>query len=336
MQGSKSRNRRSSDRFRRYRPVESHGVIGDQHTAALVATDGTIDWYCVPHFDSPSLFAAILDADKGGYFRISPTVETRQRQMYFPDTNILLTRFLSEVGVGEVIDFMPVERDAPREKANFHQIYRMVKVVRGELEFRLECMPAFNYGRDQHRVSVLPNGALFSSDSCAVALHAPTRLDVSGPGVVANFTVRAGETVTFVLRHVEEGAATDVLAALLLGEQAFDATVAFWRGWLARSQYQGRWREMVDRSALVLKLLTFIPTGAIVAAPTASLPEELGRGAQLGLSLHVGPRRQLHALCALAPGVHPRGRVLHGLDPAALRRERGWFAADHVRAARRA
>ena len=276
MQGSQRRNRRSSDRFLRYRPVESHGVIGDQHTAALVATDGTIDWYCVAHFDSPSLFAAILDADKGGYFRISPTVETRQRQMYFPDTNVLLTRFLSEVGVGEVIDFMPVERDAPRKEANFHQIYRMVKVVRGELEFRLECMPAFNYGRDEHRVSVLPNGALFSSDSCAVALHAPTRLDVSGPGVVAHFTVRAGETVTFVLRQVEQGAATDVLATPPLGEQAFDATVAFWRGWLARSQYQGRWREMVDRSALVLKLLTFIPTGAIVAAPTASLPEELG------------------------------------------------------------
>lgn len=260
----------------RYAPIENHGVIGDLHTVALVAIDGTIDWCCLPHFDSPSLFASILDADRGGYFRISPTREARRKQMYFPDTNVLLTRFLSEAGVGEVIDFMPIEADDTTEAAHFHQIYRMVKVVRGEVEFRLECVPAFNYGRNSHRVSIESAGALFISDGMAVALHASVPLEANGPGVVSTFTLRAGESLTFVLKQVERGALGEVLTTCADGEAMFEETVQFWRAWLARSRYRGRWREMVDRSALALKLLTFQPTGAIVAAPTTSLPEELG------------------------------------------------------------
>jgi len=259
----------------RYAPIESHGVIGDLHTVALVSTDGTIDWCCLPHFDSPSLFASILDAEKGGHFRIGPTFEARHKQMYFPDTNVLLTRFLSEAGVGEIVDFMPVEEDG-REAAHFHEIYRLVKVVRGEVEFRLECVPAFDYGRRPHRVSVESQGALFTSDRDAIALHAPMPVEAAGAGVAATFTLRAGESATFVLKQVERGAAGEVLLPSRSGEAAFEATVAFWRGWLRRSQYRGRWREMVDRSALTLKLLTSQPTGAIVAAPTTSLPEELG------------------------------------------------------------
>ncbi len=260
----------------RYPPIENHGIIGDLHTVALVAIDGTIDWYCLPHFDSPSLFASILDADKGGYFKISATWDARRKQMYFPDTNVLLTRFLSEAGVGEVIDFMPVESDSHADPGHTHQIYRMVKVVRGEVEFRLECMPAFNYGRDVHTVSVAPHGALFTSDGLAVALHSPLPLEVKGPGVVSTFTLRAGETATFILKQVERGASGEVLAKCADGEAVFEQTVGFWRTWLSQSRYRGRWREMVDRSALALKLLTFQPTGAIVAAPTTSLPEELG------------------------------------------------------------
>ena len=259
----------------RYAPIENHGVIGDLHTIALVATDGTIDWCCLPHFDSPSVFASILDAEKGGYFRITSTLKCRKKQMYFPDTNVLLTRFLSEAGVGEINDFMPVEESGPTS-AHSHQIYRVVKVVRGEVQFRLECMPAFNYGRDDHRVSLEAGGAVFVSESCTVALHTPVPIEAKGPGVVSTFTLRAGESATFIVKHVEHGTAGDVLTPSASGEEAFDTTVAFWRTWLRRGQYRGRWREMVDRSALALKLLTFQPTGAIVAAPTTSLPEELG------------------------------------------------------------
>jgi len=259
----------------RYPPIEDHGLIGDLHSVALVANDGTIDWCCLPHFDSPSLFAALLDADRGGHFRIAPTMEAKRKQMYFADTNILTTRFLCEGGVGEVIDFMPASERRAHE-AMRHQIVRVVQVARGTLPFLLECEPAFDYGRMPHRIDVRRGGALFESDRGLVALRSPAPLEVRGSGVQAAFTLKAGESATFVLEYATAGRAADLLEPTDADEEAFDRTVAFWRAWVGRVRYQGRWREMVHRSALALKLLTFAPTGAIVAAPTMSLPEELG------------------------------------------------------------
>ena len=137
-----------------YKGIGDYGIIGDLHTIALVGMDGSIDWCCLPHFDSPSIFAAVLDHKQGGHFKIAPVHEGNQRQMYLPETNILLTRFFQEDGVGEITDFMPIESDAPGYIPKRHQIIRMVDVVRGQVRFRLTCAPAFNYGRDTHTVTI--------------------------------------------------------------------------------------------------------------------------------------------------------------------------------------
>ena len=257
---------------RRYLPIAEHGVIGDLHTVALVGTDGTIDWYCPERFDAPSVFAAILDAEKGGYFRIAPAhSDYATKQLYFPDTNVLITRFLTPHGVGEVQDFMPIHRDPEHRR----QLLRRVLGVRGEMKFMLVCRPRFDYGRATHTTLIGEHGATFSSDDLRLALVTATDLEPLDDGVAAEFRLTAGESAIFSLEQAGEGP----LPPLLTDEEAaeaFEDTVRYWRGWLHHSVYRGRWREMVNRSALTLKLLTYRPTGAIVAAATTSLPEQLG------------------------------------------------------------
>ncbi len=254
-----------------YLPIAEHGLIGDLHTVALVGTEGTIDWYCCPRFDSASVFAAILDKDRGGHYGIAPIEgEWTSRQLYFPDTNVLITRFLSPYGVGEVQDFMPIASVAEHR----HCLIRRVVVVRGQMTFRTEVEPRFDYARDPHEVHLRDGGALFSSRSLCMALAAPVPLERTEGGVCAEFSLRAGEFATWVLDNVEPGEQPRVFDESDT-RRAFDETVDYWRRWLARSRYAGRWRETVHRSALTLKLLTYRPTGAIVAAPTTSLPEEL-------------------------------------------------------------
>jgi GH15 family glucan-1,4-alpha-glucosidase len=256
-----------------YQPIENYGIIGNMRTAALVGTDGSIDWLCVPHFDSPSVFAAILDAGKGGRFRIAPRDgRITHKQFYWPDTNVLVTRFLSPDGVGQVTDYMPV--GVPEGAPGHRWLVRQVTVIRGAMAFQVECRPAFNYARDAHQTSVEPPGARFRSPGLCLELATRVPLRPDGTGVVAELALEEGQRATFVLREAEPASAPavdDDLAAEL-----FTRTVAYWRAWLAKGTYRGRWREIVDRSALVLKLLTFEPTGAIVAAPTCSLPEDLG------------------------------------------------------------
>ena len=259
-----------------YLPIAEHGLIGDLHTVALVGTEGTIDWYCCPRFDAPSLFGAILDQKRGGYWRIAPAeTEWKTKQLYFPDTNILITRFLSPHGVGEVQDFMPVASSARRP----HRLIRRLLCVRGRVPFRVEVEPRFDYGRQAHQTHLYEQGAIFESPTLSVALSSPLPLERSEQGVRARFTLRAGQSATFVLENIGDGE-----EPRLYGEgdtrQAFDDTVAFWRRWLSRSRYAGRWRETVHRSALTLKLLTYAPTGAIVAAPTTSLPDQPSDGAR--------------------------------------------------------
>jgi GH15 family glucan-1,4-alpha-glucosidase len=256
-----------------YKSIESYGIIGDLHTVALVGLDGSIDWCCLPRFDSPSVFAAILDQRQGGYCKLGATYQATRKQMYLPETNVLLTRFLSWEGVGEVTDFMPVHANA--RKTQVHQIVRTARAVRGAVRFRLECLPAFDFARAAHEVCVLNQGALFHAGSAHLALLSPVPLQREDAGVFAEFVLQEGETATFVLRFSDQNA-EGLLDAPAPGDEALHETVIFWREWLDQSSYQGRWREMVQRSALVLKLLTYRPTGAIVAAPTCSLPEEVG------------------------------------------------------------
>ena len=259
----------------RYLPIAEHGLIGDLHTVALVGTNGTIDWYCCPRFDSPSVFAAILDADHGGLFRISPDCDGwSSKQLYLADTNVLITRFLMPDGVGEIQDFMPLP--GAGDAVHRSRLIRRILAVRGQMRFVVDVAPRFDYGRAQHDVALAPNGALFCSPDLSLSLSTQYPLEiVDGREARARITVRAGETATFVLGRVEPGETPAPYADADIAAE-FDATVAFWRRWLGGSRYSGRWREMVHRSALTLKLLTYAPTGAIVAAPTTSLPEVLG------------------------------------------------------------
>ena len=266
----------------RYPEIGEHGLIGDLQTAALVSTEGTIDWFCCPRFDSPSIFASLLDRDRGGHFHIGPDRDDYvSRQLYFPDTAILITRFLTPDGVGEVLDFMPVVEGLATDS---HRLVRLVRVVRGTMRFRMEVQPRFDYGRKPHELRLSEEGALFVCDDLTLTLHRAdlagrsvhekgTSLEREGDGLRLTKTLREGEVAGAVLESA--GGPPRAVPPLELVELLND-TVRFWRGWSGRSTYNGRWKEQVARSAMTLKLMTYAPTGALVAAPTAALPEQVG------------------------------------------------------------
>ena len=260
---------------RDYQPIENYGLIGDLRTVALVGMDGSIDFMSFPTFDSPTVFAALLDHQRGGYFRIAPILEDAQhRQMYLPDTNVLLTRFLSHEGVVEVSDFMPIdEGDSPR-------IIRRAKVVRGTIKFRMVCMPRFDYGRATQKLKTIEGGVLMIAEGAhtltlCLRSSVPVVIHEGEDAAVSEFTLKEGETASFILEEVVDGLQSPAESEKSIST-SFKTTVNFWRAWIGKSTYSGRWREMVNRSALVLKLLTSQTHGSILAAATLGLPEELG------------------------------------------------------------
>ena len=258
----------------RYTPIENHGVIGDLHTVALVGMDGAIDFMCFPRFDSPSIFAALLDERRGGRFQLAPVLqEARRKQLYMPDSNILLTRFLSEGGVGEVSDFMPIT-----DLGHAHNLVRRAKTVRGDMKWRMTMDPRFDYGRAGHRVEKKKGELLFHSrgpDQTVLRLRSQVPVKLENGAAVAEFTLRSGETAAFVLEDARRRGPSCSAGPHYVVE-SFKETMNFWQGWVRKSQYHGRWRSMVNRSALTLKLLASAEFGSIVAAPTFGLPEEPG------------------------------------------------------------
>ena len=257
-----------------YLPIENHGVIGNGRTAALVGTDGTIDWLCLPAFDSPSVFASILDDEKGGHFYLRPVEYDHSQQIYLPETNVLLTRFLSSDGMAEVVDFMPIP-DGPEDR---HRLVRNARVIRGRTTFEVECRPAFDYARGHHSVHSTKTGVVFEGEDTSLALTSEVPLKEGPKGSAgARFTVGEGERQTFCLGGTQ---ADEELRALsdLESEELLARTLEYWRRWISGCTYNGRWREHVQRSALALKLMVYDPTGALVAAPTMGLPEKIGGG----------------------------------------------------------
>jgi GH15 family glucan-1,4-alpha-glucosidase len=262
-----------------YLPIENHGVIGDMRSLALVGTDGSIDWCCLPYFDSPSVFGAILDDRIGGRFTLAPAGEATVKQMYLPSTNVLVTRFFTDEGSAEVTDFMSVGREAGGATTqSSRQIVRIAKAIRGPVSFRMECRPAFDYARQPHQVQLSGDrlAALFSTPGCQFVLKGKLPLSRDGDAAVLEFTLKSNEETSFVICHCDGAADRTLMDEPLDAQSLLKETVRYWRAWAGTSRYHGRWREMVTRSALVLKLMTFLPTGAIVAAPTTSLPERLG------------------------------------------------------------
>jgi GH15 family glucan-1,4-alpha-glucosidase len=256
-----------------YLPIAEHGLIGDMQSVALVGSNGTIDWYCCPSFDAPSVFAAILDAERGGCFELAADGPATTKQFYFPDTNVLITRFFTDDGVGEVQDFMPVT-DKPGDVGR-HRVTRRVVCVRGSVAFRVRVAPRFGYAAHPHTVRPGDGVVVFEAADLSLALTATVPLKRAGRDAIAHFKLSEGDSAVFALDRVA-GDVPPRGCAQAEAEEQFRATVAYWRRWLSASRYRGRWREIVHRSALTLKLLTYAPTGAIVAAPTTSLPEQIG------------------------------------------------------------
>ncbi len=255
-----------------YQPIENYSVIGNMRSIALVSVTGSIDFFCFPKFDSPTVFASLLDPEKGGFFSISPKFEEEKtKQLYFPDTNILLTRFLSDSGIAEMTDFMPVEN------AQFHShVIRRVTVIQGEIEFTLECHPRFDYARMPHRTECDGNAVIFrpQGELPSLVLHSTLPLTTHGNDVVQTFKLKAGEQAIFAFGEDSVEARHPIDEERI--ERKFRDTFRFWQSWIAQSNYTGRWRETVARSALVLKLLTDQEHGSIIAAPTFGLPERIG------------------------------------------------------------
>ncbi len=264
-----------------YPLIADHGLIGDLQTSALVATDGSIDWFCAPRFDSPSLFAALLDREDGGRFRVRPTIEVfTSKQLYLPDTAVLVTRFMTEAGVGEVVDFMPVTGTVATDR---HRIVRMVRCMRGEMTFAIDLAPRFDYGREPHAAYLDEDGVVFSGAETSMTVHLVrepederlARTEVNDRGDLhAELTLTAGQVRGLVVETGLAGPARQHRVAEV--EQLLDETTVFWERWLDRSTYTGRWREQLHRSAITLKLMTYAPSGGLVAAPTAGLPEQVG------------------------------------------------------------
>lgn len=264
------------DLMRKYEPIENYGVIGDLNTVALVGLDGSIDFLCFPDFDSPSLFASMLDAEKGGYFKItSRSDNAKRKQLYLPDTNVLLTRFLETSGVGELTDFMPVESLYAGK-----ELIRMVRCVHGTIDFALECRPRFDYARATHKVEAKSDREFIfvnsRSPEQSVRIISTVPLTISGNDLEARFSLKTAETATFMLELVTPESIIDAAALPSFAEKTLFDTINYWKKWISRSHYKGRWMEVVHRSALVLKLLISQNYGSIIAAPTFGLPEEIG------------------------------------------------------------
>jgi GH15 family glucan-1,4-alpha-glucosidase len=258
-----------------YQPIERYGIIGNMLTTALVGCNGSIDWFCFPHHDSPSVFGAILDDKKGGHFSISSRVEgVTDKQFYWPETNVLVTRFLAPCGVGEVLDFMPV--GVSPEERGYHWLLRIVRCIRRSMPFRLECYPGFNYARDAHDTQLNDSGAFFRSDRQSMGLITDVPLQADERGVTAEFTLQYGQSAVFMLQEIDHDTRFVQPVSPPEANDLFEHTVNYWRRWLSQCTYRGRWRGMIERSALALKLMTYEPTGAIVAAPTCGLPEQIG------------------------------------------------------------
>lgn len=257
-----------------YQPIENYGIIGDLNTVALVGLNGSIDFMCFPDFDSPSVFAAMLDAEKGGSFSINPQLDNvKNKQLYIPDTNVLLTRFLSFDGVGEITDFMPIE-----ELFKGHILIRRVTAVRGELSFTMKCSPRFNYARSEHKTEISKDTIVFRSqgeDNTVLRLLSTVPMKIQNGDGHAQFTLRTGETADFILQFVRKGAIEIGDLGQFITENLYE-TMNYWKDWIAESKYTGRWQEIVNRSTLVLKLMTSCRYGSLVASPTFSLPEAIG------------------------------------------------------------
>jgi GH15 family glucan-1,4-alpha-glucosidase len=257
-----------------YQPIENYGIIGDLNTVALVGLNGCIDFMCFPNFDSPTVFAALLDSDHGGTFKINPVfTNMKTKQIYLPDTNVLLTRFLSTAGVGEITDFMPVA-----ELSSTKALIRRVTSIRGNVTYHMNCRPRFNYARSKHRAELKGNQIIFYSEregKVMLRLTSSVPLKLINQDGFAEFTLKPSESADFILEYLDDHSAP-ISNPQDFVSQHLKETVNYWKDWMSISKYRGRWMDIINRSTLVLKLLISHQYGTIIASPTFGLPEQIG------------------------------------------------------------
>jgi GH15 family glucan-1,4-alpha-glucosidase len=257
-------------RDERYAAISDHGIIGDLQTTALVARDGTIDFLCLPEFDSPSVFARLLDVERGGYFAVAPAGAMRTEQRYVRDTNVLVTRFVGDSLELELLDFMPVAQTAMPSR-----IVRIARALRGDGFIRAVCAPRFDYGRQAPDIDLEGGVATFAArGGLRLSLTSSIPLAIEKDSVTAASALKAGEQAVFVLEHLARDCQLRLGARPV--RRSLRRTIVFWQRWIAGCAYRGEWTAVVRRSALTLKLLQSRRTGAIVAAPTFGLPEQIG------------------------------------------------------------
>lgn len=260
-----------------YKPIENYGIIGNMKTTALVGMDGSIDFLCFPRFDSPSVFARILDHQKGGHFSIEPQMkEVQHKQLYLPETAVLITRFFSEEGIAEITDYMPVRNESER---SYNAVVRKIKAVRGGIKFKMKMQPRFDYAREKHSVEPKGEALYFKADDgtkTELRLQASFPLEVRDGDAYAEFELKESERALIVLESIDAGKEKDLADLAFYAEKTYFDTINFWRKWVNQTTYKGRWKEMICRSAITLKLLTSTEFGSVVAAATFGLPEELG------------------------------------------------------------
>lgn len=262
------------DKEQDYELIEDYGIIGNLNTVALISKKGCIDFMCYPSFDSPCLFGALLDHEKGGHFAIHPRLnDSVHKQMYLPDTAVLLTRFLANEGIAEITDFMPVDQEVGQGT-----IIRKVRTIRGHINYEMSCCPRFDYGRADHKLSRVRSGVSFQSGDASgtrIRLLSNIPIAIHEQDALAGFSLSERETAWFILEpDVSESQHGTNLRAFI--RQAYRSTIRFWQGWVEQSHYRGRWMGMVNRSAITLKLLTAQQYGSMVAAATFGLPETIG------------------------------------------------------------
>lgn len=249
--------------------IAAHGIIGDMRSAALVNDKGSVDFFCWPEFDSPSIFCSLLDTPEAGIFQLAPDLpDARREQIYLPDTNVLQTRWLSAHAVVEVTDLLPIgdsEDDLP-------VLMRKVRVVSGRATFHMRCAVRLDYARaDTHTRADAEDVVFEAAGLPSLRLKSDQKLSVDANSAVAEFSLSQDQTAEFLLGGIDDPRFQEGADALCM-----ERTLKFWRDWAGQSNYRGRWREMVNRSALALKLLTSRKHGAILAAATFGLPETPG------------------------------------------------------------
>ena len=257
-----------------YYPIENYGIIGDLNTVALIGLNGSIDFMCFPDFDSPTIFAALLDKDKGGKYSIYPkSGDFKTKQLYLPDTNVLLTRFLSDEGIGEITDFMPVQ-----ELDRGNELIRRIMTVKGKITYRLFCSPRFDYAASSHEIEQINhNEIIFNCKDLGIKLRLKSNipLKIKGKDCLVEFTLKAGESADFVLLLISKYTPEKKDLPAYISDSLRE-NINYWKNWVGQSGHKGRWAEIVNRSALILKLMTSFKYGSLVAAPTFGLPEEIG------------------------------------------------------------